>query len=283
MRSLWLYGVLFAICGTAAGESPARIKKALLFHTSFDTTADADTARGDGQVYTAQTLQREKVQTGLHRASLRLAPQAGRYGGALEFTGKTPELLFYRGGGNLPRRDGGFQGTFCLWLRVAPNEQLPAGFVDPLQITDKKWNNASLFLDFTKETPRQFRLGVFSDYSFWNPADRKWEQIPDAERPLIGVTNPPFRRAAWTHVAVTFEQFNKPGKLGLATLFLNGKSVGMMRRPQQFTWASDKLAIMLGINYVGLLDDLAIFDRPLTPGEIETVLKLAGGIRSLEP
>ncbi|MEE3373172.1 MAG: LamG-like jellyroll fold domain-containing protein [Planctomycetota bacterium] len=282
MRSA-LICVLCSISTTAIGESHPRIRESLRFHVSFDKTADADTAGGDKRAYTAQTLQREKVQPGLQRAALRLAPQSGRYGGGLEFTGKTAELLFYRGAGNLPSRQGGFSGTFCLWLRVAPNSQLPDGFVDPLQITDKKWNNASFFVDFTKDKPRQFRLGVFSDYEFWNPKDRKLEQIPDAERPLIGVDNPPFRRDAWTHVAVTFKDFNKTDKSGVATLFLNGKAVGTLRRPQQFTWGTERLAIMLGINYVGQLDDLAIFDRTLTVGEIETILKLPEGIRSLGP
>lgn len=278
-----LFCVLCSISATSIGESHPRIRRALQFHVSFDKTADADTAGGDKRAYTAQTLQREKVRPGLARAALRLDPQGGRYGGGLDFTGKTTELLFYRGAGNLPQREGGFSGTFCLWLRVAPNTQLPDGFVDPLQITDKKWNNSSFFVDFTKEKPRQFRLGVFSDYPFWNPQDRKWEQIPKTERPLIGVPNPPFRQDTWTHVAVTFADFNKQGKTGVATLFLNGITVGTLRRPQQFTWGTERLAIMLGINYVGHLDDLAIFDRNLTPGEIDTIVKLPQGIRSLGP
>jgi hypothetical protein len=276
-----LFCLVLSIGGTALAAGPDRLKESLRFHVSFDKTADADFARGDGRAYTAQTLQREKTKAGLHRAAVRVTEKGGRYGGALDFTGKTAELLFYRGANNVPRRAGGFQGTFCLWLRVAPNSQLPDGFVDPLQITDKKWNSASFFFDFTKEKPRQFRLGVFSDYKFWNPSDRKWENIPAAERPLIGVSNPPFRADRWTHVAATFEDFNQNGKVGVAKLYVNGKSAGILRRPQQFTWGSERLAIMLGINYVGELDDLAIFDRSLTAGEVETVIKLPQGIRSL--
>ena len=276
-----LFCIALSITGSALGAAPGGLKEALRFHVSFDKTADADFARGDGRAYTAQTLQRAKTKPGLHRAALRLTQKGGRYGGALDFTGKTAELLFYRGGSNVPRRAEGFQGTFCLWLRVAPNTQLPDGFVDPLQITDKKWNSASFFFDFTKEKPRQFRLGVFSDYKFWNPSDRKWENIPDTERPLIGVSNPPFRADSWTHVAATFEDFNKNGKMGVATLYVNGKLAGKLRRPQQFTWGTERLAIMLGINYVGQLDDLAIFDRSLTAGEVQTVMELPQGIRSL--
>lgn len=273
--------IALSLAGSALGAAPAGLKESLRFHASFDKTADADFARGDGRAYTAPTLQREKPKPGLHRAAVHLMQKGGRYGGALDFTGKTAELLFYRGGSNVPARAGQFQGTFCLWLRVAPNTQLPDGFVDPLQITDKKWNNASFFFDFTKDKPRQFRLGVFSDYNFWNPTDRKWETIPDAERPLIGVSNPPFRADTWTHVAATFEDFNQEGKLGVAKLYVNGKMAGILRRPQRFTWGTERLAIMLGINYVGQLDDLAIFDRSLSGDEVKEVMELPQGIHSL--
>ena len=275
---------LFCLSTSVAfSAGPEGLQQSLLFHASFDKSADADFAKGDRRVYTAMSLKRSQVELGMQRAGLSVDASHGRYGGALHFTEKTTELLFYRGRGNLPQRTKGFSGTFCLWLRVAPNEQLPAGFVDPLQITDKKWNDASFFLDFTKELPRQFRLGVFSDYKFWNPTDRKWEEIPDVERPLVGVAKPPFRGDAWTHVAVTFHHFNNAGEKGVARLFLDGKSVGALQREQQFTWDPAQLAIMLGINYVGYLDDLAIFDRPLSETEITALLKLPAGVASLRP
>jgi hypothetical protein len=40
---------------------------------------------------------------------------------------------------------------------------------------------------------------------------------------------------------------------------------------------------MLGLSYIGLFDDLAVFDRALTEAEVAQVYRLEGGIRSLTP
>ena len=88
----------------------------------------------------------------------RFGPSGGRIGGALHFHKKSPKLVFFQGGNNIPWAKSDFEGTVSLWLRLNPTEDLPEGYVDPLQITDKKWNDAAFFVDFTKESPRQFRL-----------------------------------------------------------------------------------------------------------------------------
>ena len=38
---------------------------------------------------------------------------------------------------------------------------------------------------------------------------------------------------------------------------------------------------MLGLSYIGLYDDLAVFDRALTEEEVAWIYRLDGGIRSL--
>ena len=40
-------------------------------------------------------------------------------------------------------------------------------------------------------------------------------------------------------------------------------------------------AIRLGVNYVGLYDELAIFDRTLTDAEIHRLHELKGGVGAL--
>ena len=50
-----------------------------------------------------------------------------------------------------------------------------------------------------------------------------------------------------------------------------GKSQGHIGGRQQFTWSPEKCVIMLGINYVGWIDDLTIFDRALVQEEIMTL------------
>ena len=93
-------------------------------------------------------------------------------------------------------------------------------------------------MEFSKdEKPREFRLGVYADFEVWNPQNKKWEDIPMAEKPLAPVVRPPFTREKWTHVAFTFENFNTGKPNGIAKLYLNGEERGVLKeRTQTFTW-----------------------------------------------
>ena len=83
---------------TAEKSAPAVLRGALTFHASFDTTADADFARGDRRVFTAvDSGKRAAATPGLPAPNLaRLAPDAGRFGGALQFGGATKHQVFDR-------------------------------------------------------------------------------------------------------------------------------------------------------------------------------------------
>jgi hypothetical protein len=280
MRIYCFCGLLL-MANASHAQQPSSLADALLFHASFDKSVDADVAKGDARIYTAQSLKRENVQAGLHSNAVSLNRKQGRYGGSLSFNKKSDQTVFFKGAGNLPLANRDFQGSYTFWLRLTPEEDLPPGYVDPLQITDKKWNDACFFVDFTKETPRKFRLGVFSNHKFWNPQDRKWDNIPGSQRPLVTVDKPPFLREKWTHVGITFRAINAKNQDSVATLYLNGVSQGDVRRKQRFTWSKERLAIMLGINYVGQFDDFAIFDRTLTALEMKQVVQLPTGLKSL--
>jgi hypothetical protein len=269
MRSFCFCAAVLAVIPCAAADK-GDLADVLLFHASFDKSVDADAARGDGRLYTANSTKREVARPGIEGDAVVLDRQAGRAGGALRFNAKQSNVLFYKGGKNLPYSADGFEGTVSMWMKLSPSEDLPAGFVDPLQITDKAWNDSALFVDFTDKNPRQFRLGVFSDYKFWNPSDRKWDDIPESERPMVTVTSLPFSRERWTHVAFVFRGFNS-GEDGAATLYLDGMPQGTLRGKQLFRWQPDSVAIMLGINYVGLIDDLKTFSRELTAEEIRSL------------
>lgn len=267
MRCALFIGCLLLPTVSSAADPTAKV----LFQATFDKSIDADIAAGDGRLYSAKTLQREGAVRGLIGDEVVWDAKAGRRGGALRFVRKNPRFIFYRGRNNLRYAKNDFAGTVSFWLRLTPDEDLPEGFVDPLQITDKKWNDASFFVDFTKDLPRTFRLGVFSDYKSWNPTDRKWDDVPEQERPLVNVVKAPFSRDKWTHVAFTFKHFNTGESNGLAELYLDGESQGTISRSQQVTWNPSEVAIWLGINYVGLLDELTIYDRALSASEVQAL------------
>lgn len=287
MKPCWLTTPLYALaimtCFSTVGQaddSSARLKEVLTFHAAFDGTTDANVALGDASIYTATNLSREEVKAGIHTDSVGLVDD-GRFGGSLRFFDTTEPVVFYRGEGNFPYREGEFEATISFWLKVDPEKELKPGYVDPLQITDKQWNDASLFVDFTKDdTPRHFRLGVFSDYKFWNPKDTPWDDIAVEDRPMVEVAKTPFASSAWTHVAVSLVGINSEG-LCQATLYLNGVSQGTLWKQQKFSWNPADVAMMLGIKYIGGLDDFAIFRAALTPAGIQYLYQLPGGVSSL--
>ncbi|MEC8800486.1 MAG: LamG-like jellyroll fold domain-containing protein [Planctomycetota bacterium] len=252
------------------------IEEAVRFHASFDRGVDADFATGDRVVYSAETVAREKITRGLPSEGVRHLRQGGKFGGYLAFDKKIEAVVMYQGLDNIELADNAAV-TVSFWMKLSPATDLPKGYVDPLQITDKKWNDASIFVDFTPDNPRQFRLGIFSDYRVWNPEDTPWDQVAEDDRPMIPVTQPPFKGESWTHVALTLEDVNAESE-GVAMLYLDGKQVGERKGPLEFTWDPQKVAIMIGIYYVGGFDELTIFDRALDDTEIAQLMKRQVGI-----
>jgi len=212
--------------------------------------------------------------------------KGGRYGGALRFKKSTGPMVFYKAEGNFPRfaagtrNDAGTSGTVSFWLSTDPAGDLPEGFCDPLQVTSKQWDDAAFFVEFEKRPQGiPFRLGVYADKPVWNPKGRKFEDIPFAEKPLCAVDKPPFAAGKWTHVAFTFARFNTDKPDGLATLYLDGKSAGeILARTQTFTWDPQGAAVMLGLGYIGRMDDLALFSRALSSAEIAQLFALQRGV-----
>jgi hypothetical protein len=205
-----------------------------------------------------------------------LSPGDGLRGGALKFTAKDASPIFFQGKDNLAYRDRDWQGTVSLWLRLDPEVDLEPGYCDPIQITPRQWNDAAFFVDFDEAgDPRDFRLGAFADLKVWNPSGA---DVPESKRPLLPVTSPPFGREKWTHVAFTWTGFNRGDDSAVATLYLDGEPKGTIKGwNQQFTWGEgEECRIQVGLNYIGLFDELSCFDRALSDAEIAHLFQLRG-------
>jgi hypothetical protein len=255
---------------------------ALTFHASFDNGADADFGLGDKRVYTAPTYKNlDAAQAGLHNPDVSIVPGKGRYGSALEFKAKNTAAIFYPAEKNVDYRQGGWNGTVSFWLNLNPDEDL-TGFADPIQLTDKDYNDAALWVDFTgNDKPRHARLGAFGDLKAWNPDNVRGQTNPLFLRHIVAVTTPPFARGTWTHVVFTFAGLNGP-QPGSARFFLNGKLQGSTEPiPEPFTWDLSRAKIRLGVNYAGLFDDLSVFNRALSESEVQTIYGLKAGVSTL--
>lgn len=71
-------------------------------------------------------------------------------------------------------------------------------------------------------------------------------------------------------------------EIRLATLYLNGKNEGSIKNwNQKFSWADKNHRILIGLNYMGLFDDLACFNRALSQKEIESIYEHKKSLRGL--
>ncbi len=80
---------------------------------------------------------------------------------------------------------------------------------------------------------------------------------------------------------VTYSRLNSAVG-GIAKLYLDGELRGTAEGiSEPFTWDAEEAALRLGVNYVGLFDDLAVFDRALTGEEVVALHQFADGVKSL--
>ena len=251
----------------------AQTPRGLLLHASFET-GPAKVARGDANLYSAPNYKQQSAATaGLAAAPhVALAPGEGRHGsGALLFKAKNENAVFYKAAGNMSFRPKDWTGTISFFLKLDPDTGLAPGFCDPIQVTDKAYNDSAIWVDFTKDDrPRHFRLGVFGELKGWNTAGQTTGVNPLFENRLVVVKQPPFTRDAWTHVAITHTALGS-GK-GAATLYVNGEAAGTTPAiAERFAWDPALAAIRLGVNYTGLMDDVMVFSRALTAAEVKAL------------
>lgn len=287
--------LLVLVIGTASCSvpDPAEVTKepsppadglsaALSFHASFDRGPTADFARGDAQIYTAPKYdQLDQASPGIDAPEVTIEDNAGRIGSALKFSRSYKGALFYRSEENLDYSTEDWAGTISFWLNLDPDKDLEPGYCDPIQVTDTAYNDASIWVDFSKDPPRDFRLGVFGDLEVWNPQKISPNDNPDFINRLVAVKKPSFKRGSWTHIVITWTGLNSPAG-GTARLYLDGALQGAaegIREP--FTWDLSASTIRLGINYVGLFDELACFDRALSDKEVRTLHEIEGGVATL--
>ena len=265
---------------TAARDS---LRATLAFLASFDRGFDADYAHGDRLIYTAPSYSKlDAAVADVVSPDIVIAKGQGRYGDALQFRKKNTQAVFYRGAVNTNYRPRNWSGTVSFWLNLSPDTDLEPGYTDPLQITDKAYNNAAIWVDFTRDDkPRRFRLGVFGDSVAWTKGKAPAEQTTFFDQRTVAVTQPPFARGQWTHVVIAFARIGNDSG-GTAKLYLNGKLAGTADGIKEaFNMEPALATVRLGVNYTGLFDELSMYSRALTDAEVEALYQLDGGVTTL--
>ena len=268
------------ILQAADAEITAKLKRGLTFHASFDRDMNAEFARGDKTCYYPQG---KEFVPATPNDDIRLAPTAGRFGGALHFTKKNNFRPSYKDGGTLGYNDKCWNASVSTWLRLTPDEDLEPGYCDPVQIVGDDSKKGFIFLEWSKdETPRFFRYAIRPLVHIWNPTNVQWADIPFEKRPMVQVEKAPFSRDTWTHVVFTLQNVNDKTKSQVGRLFINGKLQGTIDNwDLSFGWDPSRAMLVLGAAYVGHLDDLAVFDHPLSDREVLELHDLKQGVQDL--
>lgn len=271
-----------AILNAAEEEAKKKLSKALTLHASFDKDLDADFSKSDKKCYVQQG---QMLAPAKLNDDVKVVADAGRYGGALHFPKKGATRPSYKDGGVVGYNAKNWSASVSAWLRLDPDKDLEPGYCDPIQIIGNDNKKGYIFLEWSKdETPRYFRYAIRPLFHIWNPDNVQWADIPFEKRPMTQVAKAPFSREKWTHVVFTLENINDKSKPPVGRLYLNGKLQGSIEKwNMTFDWDPEKVLLVLGANYVGYMDDLAVFDRPLTDVEVDRVYGLKNGIRDLHP
>lgn len=268
------------ILDAAQLEARAKLAKSLTLHASFDKGLDADFSRGDNKCYVQQGKSLVAAQA---NEDVKLAADAGRFGGALHFPKKGVHRPSYKDGGVLGYNAKGWSASVAAWLRLNPDQDLQPGYCDPIQIIGDDHKKGYIFLEWSKdETPRYFRYAIRPLFPIWNPNNLPWADIPSDKKPMVQVDRAPFSREKWTHVAFTLDNINDKNKPPVGKLYLNGRLQGVIEKwNMTFDWDAAKVLLVLGANYIGHMDDFAVFDRALTDVEVDRIYGLRDGIREL--
>ena len=261
------------------------LSESLTFHASFDHGQDADFGGGDKKIYTGSFKgSREQsalpTTTGLGNPPLSISNKKGKYGSALEFTKDNSHVVFYKLDKNIQYSEKDFKGSVSLWMSLN-TEEIPDKYCDPIQITDKYYASDAIWLDITKnDVPPDLRLGVFGDEQVWD-VNKLQGRAEEFFWRLFKISEPPFSKDKWTHVVITWEMNGKD--IGKAKLFINGEyrgKSGPIREPLR--WDISKVTLRLGTgHYVGLMDDIALFNKALTDDEIKVLYKFKTGVAEL--
>lgn len=271
-----------AVTTPVLSPDQAFLKEALTLYAPFDNGPDATVARGDRRMYSVPNRKAtDSARVGMHKAGVSIAKGKGRYGDALQYTEDSKGYIYYQSTGNMEYTTQDWEGAISFWLSLDPALDLEPGYCDPIQITDSGYNDAGFWVDFTKENPRDFRLGVIGDRDSWNPNPVG----PDNENPnfisqLGVVKDPPFKRGVWTHVVMNFTGLNSDN--GKAALYMDGELKALRTGIKDpFTWELDKSNIYLGLGYIGLMDEVSIYNKHLSKEQVKALYALENGVGDL--
>jgi lysophospholipase L1-like esterase len=259
------------------------LRQAVTFYVSFDKDTKADFAGGSRELSTRMTkpdMKTFEFEKGFDEKVFKTAAGKGVSGAALECVDVLPRnsRVFYPAKGNIAYKKGGWGGSVSFWLKTDPDTLLKTKFCDPVQITHRGANNGGIWCDFNDQKPRDLRMGTFPAV----PEGQKPIAESDPKAPMIPVRKIGFKAAEWHHIVLAWSNFDTGKKDAHTILYIDGKKKGELKDVEMaMDWDMEKVGIYIGVNYIGLLDEFAIFNRPLTAGEVHLLHEKPGLLSGL--
>ena len=279
MRHVSRLGLALVAAGSflapGRADEPA-VRKAVTFYASFDESVKGDAGAGALDAGTRFPHSTEKGQfvfeKGIDATVLKVAKGKGVAGGALEATGPPAKngWLYFPAKGNLAYKKDGWSGSLSLWCNTDPNRLIKAQFCDPVQITQKGYDNGALWFDFNDAKPRALRFGAFPVRA----AGQKAVPESDPKVPMVRAGAVDWKEGQWHHVVLTFQNLDTGKPDAVTTLYIDGKRIGEVKdQAIAMGWDIEKAGVYLALGYIGLLDEFALFDRALTAEEVALLHK----------
>ena len=271
---------------TTGGAADAmELRKAVTLYASFDEEVRADVG-GGGLAFSTRTGDPKKgpftFADGFDKKVFRIAKNKGKHSGALEVIDVLPNngRIFFPMKGNIGYKKGGWGGAVSVWIDTDPNTLFKTTFCDPVQITQKGANNGGIWFDFNAAKPkRDLRMGHFPAV----PEGQKGASEDDADAPMVRVPGIGFKQGEWHHVLLNWQNLDTGKPDALATLYIDGKKIGAVKdRAIAMDWDVDKGGIYVAVNFIGLLDEFAVFGRPLTMDEVTLLYRVSGVLTALK-
>jgi lysophospholipase L1-like esterase len=259
-------------------DNPSELRDAVSFYASFDdkVAGDVGTNLSLSTRFNHETEKGQFVfEEGYDAKVFRIARDKGIVGGALETVDVLPRngRIFFPAKGNLAYKKGGWGGAVSVWLKTDPNKLLKTSFCDPIQITHRGAHNGAIWLDFNDAKPRDMRHGAF-------PALAEGEtpvKESDPAAPLVRVPGVDWKADDWHHVVLSWRNFDTGQPDAVSALYVDGKLVGEVKgQPLAMNWDMEKVGVYVAVNYIGLLDELALFRRALTAEEVQRLHQRPG-------
>lgn len=271
--------VALATVGLLLGTSRADendIRKAVTFYASYDESLKADVGGGQLTPDTRINHPTEKgqyvVEKGVNEKVFTIAKTKGIAGGALDAVDVLEKngRIFYPAKGNIAFKKDGWSGSMSMWCKTDPDKLIKAKFCDPVQITQKGANNGGLWFDFNDAKPRDLRHGAFP----MTPEGQKNISEDDPKAPMVRVPGVGWKADDWHHVVLTFKNLDTGKPDAVTALYIDGKLIGEVKdRAIAMGWDIEKAGIYTSINYIGLIDEFALFDKALSAEEVTLLHK----------